>query len=37
MPEDFPDLTQEDILACVAYANKLVRDEEIDWYKAEAM
>lgn len=28
--EDFPDLTKEDILACIAYANRLVRDEEIE-------
>jgi uncharacterized protein (DUF433 family) len=35
--EDFPDLTNEDIHACVAYASKLVRDEEIEIFdKAEA-
>jgi uncharacterized protein (DUF433 family) len=37
--EDFPDLTREDILACIAYANKVVRDEEIEVFaeeKAEA-
>ncbi len=28
--EGFPDLTRDDILACIAYANKLVRDEEIE-------
>lgn len=35
--EDFPDLTNEDIQACIAYASKLVRDEEIEIFdKAEA-
>lgn len=35
--EDFPDLTNEDIQACIAYASKLVRDEEIEVFeKAEA-
>jgi len=35
--EDFPDLTRDDILACIAYANKLVRDEDIEVFsEAEA-
>jgi uncharacterized protein (DUF433 family) len=33
--EDFPDLTRDDILACIAYANKLVRDEEIEIFTEE--
>jgi len=38
--EDFPDLTRDDILACIAYANKLVRDEDIEFFsevEAEAV
>ena len=27
--EYFPDLTKEDVLACVAFANQLLKDEEI--------
>ncbi|RME00647.1 MAG: DUF433 domain-containing protein [Calditrichaeota bacterium] len=30
--EDFPDLNKEDILACIAFANQLVRDEEIRFF-----
>jgi uncharacterized protein (DUF433 family) len=26
--EDYPDLTEEDIKACIAYAKELVEDEE---------
>jgi len=33
--EDFPDLTRDDILACIAYANRLVRDEEIAIFTEE--
>jgi uncharacterized protein (DUF433 family) len=33
--EDFPDLTRDDILACIAYANKLVRDEDIEVFSEE--
>lgn len=38
--EDFPDITREDIRACVMFANQLVRDEEIivyETFQAEAM
>ncbi len=35
--EDFPDLTREDVLACIAYANKLVRDEEIEVFAEETV
>lgn len=31
---DFPDLELEDIRACIAYANRLVKDEEIYVYPA---
>jgi uncharacterized protein (DUF433 family) len=27
--EDYPDLTEEDIKACIAYAKELVEDEEV--------
>lgn len=29
---DFPDLTLEDIRACIAYANQLVKNEEVYVY-----
>lgn len=31
--EDFPDLTQEDIKACLIFANQFIRDEEIIFYE----
>ena len=31
--EYFPDLSKEDILACVAFANRLLKDEEIHIYE----
>ena len=34
--QDFPDLTREDIRACIAYANQLVKNEEVYVYPALA-
>ncbi len=31
--EDFPDLSLEDIKACVMFANQFVRDEKIIFYE----
>lgn len=31
--EDFPDLTLEDIKACLIFANQFVRDEKIIFYE----
>ena len=33
--EYFPDLSQEDVLACVAFANQLLKGEEIHVYEPE--
>ncbi len=33
--EYFPDLSPEDVLACVAFANQLLKGEEIHVYEAE--
>lgn len=33
--KDFPDLTLDDIHACIAYANQLVKNEEILVYPEE--
>jgi uncharacterized protein (DUF433 family) len=35
--EDFPDLTQEDIRACIAFANQLLVTEEIHVYETKLM
>ena len=32
-PQYYPSLTQEDILACVAYANQYVKSEEIHFFE----
>jgi uncharacterized protein (DUF433 family) len=37
LSEDFPDLTVEDIRACIAFANQLVRTEEIHVYETQIM
>lgn len=34
--QDFPDLTVEDIRACIAYASQLVKNEEVYLYPASA-
>lgn len=34
--EYFPDLTLDDVHACVAYANQLVKNEEIYIFEAQA-
>jgi len=31
----FPDLVREDILACIAFANQLVKDEDIYFYELQ--
>lgn len=31
----FPDVSREDVLACVAFANQLVKEEEIHFYELE--
>jgi len=31
----FPDLTKEDVLACIAFANQLLKEEEIHFYELE--
>ncbi len=31
--EDFPDLTMEDIKACIIFANQFVRDEKIVFFE----
>jgi len=33
--EYFPDLSQKDVLACVAFANQLLKGEEIHVYEPE--
>lgn len=33
----FPDLTKEDVLACIAFANQLLKEEEIHFYELEAV
>jgi len=35
--EDFPDLAIEDIRACIAFANQLVRTEDIHVYETHSM
>lgn len=35
--EDFPDLILEDIKACIAFANQLVRDEKIIVFESQAV
>ena len=32
---DFPALTAEDVRACIAFANQLLKDEEIRFYETE--
>lgn len=34
--EYFPDLSREDVLACVAFANALLKGEEIHTYEPQA-
>lgn len=34
--EYFPDLSREDVLACIAFANKFLKGEEIHIYEPEA-
>ena len=31
----FQDLTKEDVLACIAFANQLLKEEEIHFYELE--
>lgn len=31
----FPDLTKEDVLICIAFANQLLKEEEIHFYELE--
>jgi len=33
--EDFPDLSEQDIQACIAFASKLVKNELIEVYETE--
>ncbi len=33
--EDFPDLTSEDIRACIAFANQFLANDEIHLYEAQ--
>jgi len=35
--EDFPDLTLDDVRACIAFANQLVRTEDIQIYETSSM
>ncbi|MFQ5822888.1 MAG: DUF433 domain-containing protein [bacterium] len=34
---DFPDLTHEDIQACIAFASQLLKDEPIEFYDTKAV